>query len=177
MFATPQSRLYILRHAHSSWALPGQRDHQRPLDERGRRDAPRLGAAIADADYSFDVVLCSTATRAVETLEAIRAHLPPGYREELCDELYALDCEAYLAKARGQGSAASVLMIGHNPMIEEFTLALAPSGEKAALETLRDGFPTSGLAVVEFGTGLGEIAAGKGYLRRLIHPRELGPRA
>lgn len=172
MFRAPRSTLYILRHAHSSWALPGQRDHQRPLDERGRGDAPKVGAEIARAGYEIHKILCSTAVRAVETLAAIRGHLGKDVPEETSDDLYALGVDAYFAKARENG-ATGLMIIGHNPMIEDFTLQLAASGEPPALETLRSGFPTAGLAVIDFDTALPQIAPGSGRLRRLIHPRDL----
>ncbi|NDV85200.1 histidine phosphatase family protein [Aurantimonas aggregata] len=174
MSADPRSRLFILRHAHSSWALPGQRDHQRPLDERGRDDAFRLGAFLAKAEWRIDAVASSTATRATETLDLVRPALPAGTPEHLSDSLYALGVDAYYAEACRVGDAGGVLIIGHNPTIEEFTVSLAGDGEAEALETLAAGFPTCGLAIVEFGTTLADITPGAGRLRRLLVPAEFG---
>jgi phosphohistidine phosphatase len=174
MSAAPRSRLFILRHAHSSWALPGQRDHQRPLDERGRGDAIRLGRFLADQDWGIDAVASSTATRATETLDLVRPALKPGTPEHLSDSLYALGVDAYLAEARRLGEASGLLLVGHNPMIEEFTVSLSGDGEPEALKTLSAGFPTCGLAIVEFSTALSDISAGAGMLRRLLVPADLG---
>ena len=174
MSATPRSRLFILRHAHSSWALPGQRDHQRPLDERGRGDAIRLGRFLSEADWRIDAVASSTATRATETLDHVRPALAAETPEHLSDALYALGVDAYYAEARRLGDAAALLVVGHNPMIEEFTVSLAGNGEAAALETLQMGFPTCGLAIIEFPTDLADIAPGAGHLRRLLVPADFG---
>lgn len=173
MSDAPVSTLYLLRHAHSSWALPGQRDHQRPLDARGTGDAPRIGAEIARRGYRIDRVLCSTAVRAERTLAAIREHLSADVEIEFSDSLYGLGVDAYLAAVKGHASAASLMIVGHNPMIEELTISLAGTGERAALDQLRAGFPTAGLAVIDFPVPLPAVAAGGGRLRRLVHPRDL----
>ena len=174
MSEAPYSTLYLLRHGHSSVAEPGQRDHERPLDERGRDDASKIGADFARSGYRLDAVVCSTAVRAEQTFAAIRSYLPDGIRAQSSAELYDLGAEAYLAKARECGSVGSLMLIGHNPMIETFAMQLiADKGTPAAL-ALREGFPTAGLAVIEFPVGLSEIAPGSGDLRRLLRPRELG---
>ena len=174
MIETPASTLYLLRHAHSTTALPGQGDHERPLSARGRDAALAIGPEIRRAGYAIDTVVCSTATRTAETLAAIRPHLPPDTRIESSDALYAHGIEAYLAAASEHGRARGLLLIGHNPMIEEFALSLAGSGDREARQTLAEGFPTAGLAVLEFATGLADIGPGTGRLSRLLHPRELG---
>lgn len=170
----PLSMLYILRHAHSSPARPGQPDELRPLDERGRADALKVGAEIASAGDPIERVVCSTAVRAAETLAATRKFLPAGAEIAWSDDLYALGVDAYYAAARRCAGAASVLIIGHNPMVEAFAASLAATGEPAALAVLRSGFPTAGLAVVALGIPFGEIAAGAGHLRRLIRPGATG---
>ena len=174
MTETVRSTLTLLRHAHSSWALPGQRDHQRPLDARGREDALALGPRLLAADCAIDAVVCSTAARAAETFAALRPHLPPDLTVTTSDDIYALGVEAYLAAAHRHEGAKGLLIVGHNPMIEEFTLSLAGSGESDALAALAEGFPTAGLAVIEFATGLDAITAGSGHLRRLLRPRDHG---
>ncbi|HEY9058592.1 MAG TPA: histidine phosphatase family protein [Aurantimonas sp.] len=171
---TRSHRLYILRHAHSSWALPGQRDHHRPLDARGRRQADRLARFIAGKGYRLDVVVCSTAKRASETYDRIRPGLDPGHREESSDALYALGVEAYYDAVRRQGDTEAVLLVGHNPMIEAFTLSLIAHGDPAAIDVIRMGFPTCGLAVVEFSGPLSAIAAGTGRLCEFVDPDDLG---
>lgn len=172
MSAVPQSRLFILRHAHSSWALPGERDHQRALDERGRADAIRLERHLREEDWGVDAVSSSTATRATETLDLVRPALAAGTPEHFSDALYALGVDAYFAETRRLGDATALLLIGHNPMVEEFTISLAGSGDEEALATLRNGFPTCGLATVEFSTPLADVTPGAGMLRRLLVPAD-----
>lgn len=170
---SPSRRLYILRHAHSSWALPGQRDNHRPLDARGRKEADRLAEFIARKGYRFDVVVCSTAKRASETYDRIRPQLPTEGREEASDALYAMGIEAYYDAARRHGDCDAILLVGHNPVIEQFTLSLIADGDPAAIEAIRMGFPTCGLAVVEFSGPLDAIERGTGRLREFVDPHDL----
>ena len=174
MSSTPTSRLYILRHAHAGWARPGESDHDRRLDARGRAECERLVVFLRSEAFAFDTVLCSTATRTRETLELIRPALPSGLAEENLSSLYGGEVAAYYEAVRGQAEAAALLVIGHNPMIEEFTLSLAGSGDRAALATASQGFPTGGLAIVEFEIPLSRIAPGAGRLARLFDPDEAG---
>lgn len=172
MPASASSRLLLLRHAHSSWAVAGQRDHQRPLDDRGRREAPLVGAAFQRLGIPIDRIVVSTATRAQETLALVRPFLPGLVETTTSDDLYALGPEAYIAAARHSG-VASLLLIGHNPMIDEVVTSLAPEGEAEALEALRMGFPTAGLAIIEFAAPLAEIAPSTGRLAALLAPKRI----
>ncbi|KQT86237.1 histidine phosphatase family protein [Aurantimonas sp. Leaf443] len=161
--------LLIVRHAHSSWALPGQRDHQRPLDDRGRREVPVTARAIADGGYVVSAVVCSTAARALETLDGLRPALPADCPERHSDDLYALGIEAYYAEANA-ASGGCVLIVGHNPMVEDFVSSLCGTGDGDSLRALRYGFPTAGLAIVTFEPGLAQIVPGAGRLRALLVP-------
>lgn len=172
MPTSASSRLILLRHAHSSWALPGQRDHQRSLDDRGRREAPLVGAAFQHLGIQVDRILVSTAQRAQETIAALRPFISADAEMNSLDDLYALGPEAYIAAARHSG-VASLMLVGHNPMIEEATASLAPKGDGKALETLRAGFPTAGLAVIEFAGSLADIAPGTGRLVALLAPKRI----
>ncbi|MBB3999161.1 SixA phosphatase family protein [Aureimonas pseudogalii] len=131
------THLHLLRHAHSSWAEPGQRDHQRPLDERGRREATRLAGELAARPRAVDRVVCSTATRAVETFDLIRPALPNGFTVEWSDALYAEGVDAYFSALRS--APGSVLLVGHNPTLEELVDSLAPTVESS----LQDGIGTA----------------------------------
>ncbi|ORE89692.1 histidine phosphatase family protein [Aurantimonas sp. 22II-16-19i] len=162
--------LLILRHAHSSWARPGQRDHQRPLDARGEEDAARLAQIVARERLPIDAVVCSTATRAVDTLAALLPMLGETPPVSYSDELYALGTEAYYAAAKTGGDAAALLIVGHNPTIEDFTRSLAASGEEEALAAIAAGFPTAALAILGLERPFGEIAPGSGHLCRVIRP-------
>jgi len=165
------NRLYLLRHAKAGWALPGMRDFDRPLDEAGRGDAEATGMAMRAGGYVPDVTLCSNALRARETLAGIAGHTDTG-RVRFFDSLYVDDASGYLATIRSNGSLGSILVIGHNPMMEDLAFAIAGDGDPAAKAILAYGFPTSGLAVVRFDGSLAEAAPGAGYLEAFFTPAE-----
>lgn len=163
------SKLYLLRHAKAGWALPGMRDFDRPLDERGRRDADATGVEMREHGYVPDMTLCSGAVRARQTLEGLAGSADTG-RVVFNDSLYTQDAAAYLDLIRMSAEHGSILVVGHNPMMEDLTSAISGGGEPSALQTLALGFPTSGLAVIDFPGGLGTAAPGGGYLEALHSP-------
>lgn len=165
------TRLYLLRHAKAAWAQPGMRDLDRPLDAEGRRDAEALGGAMLARDYLADRIFCSTALRARQTWAGVSAIL--GGRADsvvYSDALYSSDATGYLAIIRGAGDAGSILVIGHNPMMEDLSLALAGDGEASARSSVASGFPACGLAVIRFPGSLAEAAPGKGHLEAFLTP-------
>lgn len=166
------TRLYLLRHAKAGWALPGMRDFDRPLDASGTNEAATLGVAMRAGGHIPDMTLCSNAKRARETLEGIAAHTDIG-RTVFTDALYSEDAAGYLSIIRENGAGGSLLVIGHNPMVEDLAMAIAGDGDENARETLSHGFPTAGLAVVRFDSGLGNAALGAGHLEAFLTPAEL----
>ena len=118
--------LHLLRHAKSSWKGLGLNDHDRPLNKRGRQTAKILAAYLRRAKIAPDLVICSTAVRAQQTLDPIvnAAKKPPkivlvreiheGARRTLWEQLWNLP-----------ESAKSVLLIGHNPALQDLALELA----------------------------------------------------
>ncbi len=163
------SRLYLLRHAKARWALPGMRDFDRPLEESGRVDAGRTGIEMRLRGYVPDVTLCSTAVRARETLQEIAGEADTG-RVVFNERLYSEDAAFYLDLARSNAAGGSILVVGHNPMMEDLATALSGHGEPTALATLGLGFPTAGLAVIGFAAGLDKAAPGKGNLEAFHVP-------
>jgi phosphohistidine phosphatase len=163
------STLYLLRHAKAGWALPGVRDFDRPLDESGHVDAEATGSAMREHDYVPDITLCSNALRARETLEGIAGSADTG-RVLYFDRLYSDDAAGYLSLVREHANCGSVLVIGHNPMMEDLASALAGDGDEAARAVLSHGFPTSGLAVISFDKGLAHAAPGTGFLEAFLTP-------
>jgi phosphohistidine phosphatase len=126
--------LLILRHAKSSWKEPDLSDIDRPLSKRGRRDAPRAGAALVAADLVPDQVLCSTARRARETAQAVSAEWNGEHNVAFLPELYHGGPEAYIAALRNlPDEVGRVLVIGHNPDLELLLAHL--SGQNEALPT------------------------------------------
>ncbi|AZO12774.1 MULTISPECIES: histidine phosphatase family protein [unclassified Mesorhizobium] len=166
------SRLYLFRHAKAGWALPGVRDFDRPLDESGIADAEAMGDAMRTRNYVPDVTLCSNAKRARQTLEGLAGRTDLG-RVLFFDTLYSEDAAGYLDIIRKNGSAGSLLVIGHNPMTEDLAIAVSGDGEEAARGLLNYGFPTSGLAVVRFPGNLAEADRGSGFLEAFLTPADL----
>lgn len=163
------SRLFLLRHAKAGWAAPGMRDFDRPLDASGWTDAEATGVAMRQRNLAPELVLCSTAQRARETLEAVTRHLPMQ-RVVFADGLYATDAAGYLELIQRADDVESTLLVGHNPMMEDLGFALPGDGEATARDTIAAGFPTSGLAVIRFAGSLATAEPGKGYLEDFIVP-------
>lgn len=162
------SRLFLLRHAKAAWAQPGMRDFDRPLQPVGRSDAEALGAEMAARGYAPDRVLCSTALRARQTWAAVAGPLGVGIETAVFeDRLYSSDATGYLTIIQGESEAGAVLVVGHNPMMEDLAAALAGDGEASMLAA---GFPTCGLAIMRFPASLSEAAPGKASLEVFLKP-------
>ncbi|MFI7412797.1 SixA phosphatase family protein [Streptomyces sp. NPDC049627] len=170
--AGPLRRLVVLRHAKSAWP-DGVADHERPLAPRGRRDAPVAGRMLADADCLPDLALCSTAARARETWELASAQwgTPPPVRHE--PRLYAADVPDLLAVAHEVSpEVGTLLLVGHNPGLEELVLELAGEGLDDTLDEVRTKFPTSAIAVLAWhGTTWRALAPGTALLTDVMVAR------
>jgi phosphohistidine phosphatase len=127
--------ILLLRHAKSSWKDAALVDHDRPLNGRGRRDAPRVGRYLAEADLLPDHVLCSTAVRARQTLDAARAEWDDSnVSVDELDALYPTDPDLCSALLRAlPDDVGRVLVVGHNPGLEELLTEL--TGRAEALPT------------------------------------------
>ncbi len=170
--AGPLRRLVVLRHAKS--ARPeGTPDHARPLAPRGRRDAPAAGHALAEADLLPDLTLCSTAVRARQTWDLVAGQwgTPPPVRHD--PRLYAAGADDLLAVVREvPAGIATLLVVGHNPGVENLVLEVAGDGLGDTLERVRAGFPTSALAVLAWhGTGWHDLAPRTAVLTSVNVPR------
>lgn len=166
--------LSILRHAKSSWDDPRLDDHERPLAKRGVKEAPRVGAFLAENDLKPDMVLCSDAVRTRATLALMLAEwdgTPPKTAFE--EELYLAPPGDLLARVQAIGAGVhNVLVIGHNPGVHALALELTGSGDRKLIGGLAKGFPTSTLAVLTFdAASWAEIAPGTGRLRHFVSPR------
>ena len=112
--------LLLLRHAKSSWKDSGVDDHDRPLNQRGKRDAPRMGQLLKDESLLPDFIVSSSAKRARRTAECVAQY--SGYRGEtrVTSELYAADPDAIREVIRATPDTISrLLVVGHNPGLEE----------------------------------------------------------
>jgi phosphohistidine phosphatase len=163
--------LYLLRHAKSSWDDPTLADRARPLAKRGRRDAKLIAEHLSRLGTEPDLVLCSSATRTRQTLELV---LPASAGESVLveDELYAASAGELLARIRlVPDDVASLLLIGHNPGLQELALALAGSGDE--LEHLRTKFPTAALATLVHENTWSRLSAGDATLAAYVVPKQL----
>ncbi|MFE6281501.1 SixA phosphatase family protein [Streptomyces sp. NPDC057877] len=176
--AGPLHRLVVLRHAKSAWP-DDVADHERPLAPRGRRDAPAAGRALAEADCLPDLALCSTALRARQTWELAAAQwgTPPPVRHD--PRLYAATASALLAAVHETPpEVGTLLLVGHNPGLEELVLTLAGDALADALDRLRTKFPTSALAFLSwYGTTWEALTPGTALLTGLSVPRGKKKRA
>jgi phosphohistidine phosphatase len=164
--------LYLLRHAKSSWDDPSTPDHDRPLNERGRRAAALMGTQINTRGIRPEVVLCSTARRAVETLEAFSEMIAGTADIAIERDLYLAGVGKLTARLNELSErVGSVMLIGHNPGIHELASALA--GDGAHVSRLQSKFPTAALAVMEFDREAWDLQPGTGRLRDFVLPREL----
>lgn len=126
--------LLILRHAKSSWKDDALPDHDRPLNKRGKADAPRMGRLLRDQDLVPDLILSSDARRARATAQLVAKESHYEGEITFLRELYAAEPEAYLdALAKMGGDAACVMVVGHNPGLEELLQEL--TGEYQPLPT------------------------------------------
>jgi phosphohistidine phosphatase len=165
-------RLYLLRHAKSSWKDTSLADHDRPLAARGRRAATAIARHLLEQGIEPELVLCSTARRARETLDGIAPVLgTPVIRVE--GDLYGASADALLERLRRvPDTAESVMLVGHNPDLQDLALILAlPSDTVRELEAK---YPTGALAtLVILVERWEELDDDRAELVAFVRPRDL----
>ena len=168
-------RLLLLRHAKAERLRPGERDHQRRLDERGRGDAPKIGAYVAKHGYLPDQVVVSTASRTRETWSLAAAAMPDKPEVDFDERIYESTPHALLTVLRNTDPRVRTLMIvGHNPSMHELAVQLVATGDIETRQRLQEAFPTSGLAVIEFALeNWDRVHPQSGRLERFITPRSI----
>ncbi|MGH2630603.1 MAG: SixA phosphatase family protein [Actinomycetota bacterium] len=166
-------RLWLLRHAKSSWDDPALEDRDRPLSPRGERAADRMCGYLDAEGIRPGLVLCSSALRTRQTLARVFPALGPELVVRIEPSVYASGATGLLDRLRRvPDDVAAVMLIGHNPAIQELAARLASPGER--LDRLTQKFPTGGLAEIEFHPGGWHgLAEQQGELTRFVIPREL----
>ena len=163
--------LYLLRHAKSSWADATLDDHDRPLQAKGRRRAGELRTWMEERGLGCDLVLCSTALRARQTLDVVLPALGDPVVREVA-RLYgagAADIVAMLKRTGGR--VERVMVVGHDPVLQQTAVALAMTADGDAMDRLRRKYPTAALAMLTFGTaGWASLAPGMGHLDLFFVP-------
>ncbi|MBG8555224.1 SixA phosphatase family protein [Hymenobacter guriensis] len=121
--------LYLMRHAKSSWSFEDLSDHDRPLNDRGRDDVPAMGRALAERQIQLDLLVSSTAVRALSTAALVAKELQyPHEQIKVEERIYRADPLELLAVVRElPDEADAVLLIGHNNTITDFANLLSPS--------------------------------------------------
>jgi phosphohistidine phosphatase len=171
-------RLLLLRHA-KSLQDETLKDRDRPLNARGRSDAPRMGGYMHHKRYLPRLVLCSPAKRTVETWEFVSPELDGVPDVRFHDALYLAPAAIIEKLVRSvTPDIQTLLVIAHNPGMEDFARALIrppqSAGEKKFGAELRDKFPTCALAVLEFEVdSWSAIAKGTGTLADFARPKTL----
>ena len=167
-----RSTLQLVRHAKSSWADSSLRDLDRPLSGRGRRAADALARHVADSGVRPQVVVCSPATRARQTLTAIDAVL--GSRAEIRIDPLVYDGgpDELLGLLRGLPSSADhAMVIGHNPTIHDLALRLVIHDDSDELARLRARFPTGAIVTLSVPSPWDRLTVASAGLLSLWTPR------
>lgn len=165
-------RLYLLRHAKSAWDDPALRDRERPLAPRGRKAARRVGRWAKKHGVRPQLVVCSNAVRAQQTLQIVRPGLgDPTVWVEVT--LYAASAETLLSRVRALPEEIdAAMLVGHNPGLMELLLLLAVQGPLR--DRARKNLPTGALALLENDVGRwADVSPGAARLTMFILPREL----
>jgi phosphohistidine phosphatase len=166
--------LYVMRHAKSSWKDPTVPDFERPLARRGEKAARRMAVHLARALPSPKLVLCSPAIRAVQTYEPIAELLGHSVEAQIDDELYGASGTALLARLRAlPEEVGPVLLIAHNPGVQDLLIELARDAGPARLDVLRAGFPTGALATFRVTSRWSELGPSTASMEDLVMPRAL----
>lgn len=167
--------LYLMRHAKSDWAHKGLKDHERPLNERGRVAAPLMGRYFRKQNWQPDAILCSTATRTRQTLGLMTSEAGFTPRPEFLDAIYHADPEDIIALLNDLlDDVESALVIGHNPTMQETALRLCtPSGSPDAYRQMMGKYSTGAVAAIELDSDWQTIRWGRNRLLAYVTPKSL----
>ena len=163
-------RLILIRHAKSSWDDFSIDDHDRQLNERGRRAAPAIGKWIADRGDVPTEVLCSDAKRTRETLDLLMERWPTTPAVRYVPSLYLAPATTMLAELK-TAQAPVVAMIGHNPGIGSFACGLV---HERSQHPKYASYPTCATAIIDFDVARwSEVVAASGRVVAFTTPREI----
>ncbi|WP_207434208.1 SixA phosphatase family protein [Sabulibacter ruber] len=159
--------LYLLRHAKSSWDFEELSDHDRPLSTRGRSDAPLIGQELSERKVKLDLIISSSAVRAISTATLVAKEL--GFAPEkvgVQEELYHITAEDLLMFIQSLPEEYThVMLVGHNPTFTEIANLLLP--ERSIVN-----IPTAGIVAISFDCGYwGEISPDNSKLLFFDYPK------
>lgn len=160
-------RLYLVRHAHAAWASPGVSDFERPLDELGRLEARDIAGQAVLAGLVPEAIVSSPARRCMETTAAL-LDVFRSVRPVTDMQLYSNGPDAYFNLIALHEHARSLMIVGHNPMIEAVAHHLTKASDIMA--PLAMGYPTAGLLAIDLPRPLPGDLARSGKPVALIMP-------
>lgn len=169
-------RLLLLRHAKSDWSTSGQPDRARPLNARGEAAARLMGGYMAHHRLIPDRVLCSPSQRTRETWDVVSSQWEDAAVDVVWEDgLYVAPAQTILSIIQSQDdSPRTLLVIGHNPGLQEAADLLIAAGDVTLRERLREKFPTSALAVIDFAVDRwSRVHERSGRLDRYVTPRSI----
>ena len=168
------ANLYLLRHAKSDWGNAKRSDHDRPLNERGRKNAARMGRTFARLGLMPELVLCSTAVRARETLQRAMDAGGLDWRVQYEPGLYMAGLATILSVVKSEaGACKSALLVGHNPGFHAAAIEFIRTGEPELVHALDYKYPTGTFTDIEFEDAtLDSIEYSTGTLRQFIRPKD-----
>jgi phosphohistidine phosphatase len=163
----PKRSLVVVRHAKSDWAI-GAPDVERPLNKRGRQDAPTVGHWLASLGVPFDSALVSPARRTKETWQLLSRAAGLTITPQFVRGIYLGDASDLAGAVQElPGKSRGAILVGHSPGCHDFVeWATDGHGEELALARMREKWPTAGAAWLSVEGDFGRIAAGSA---RLLH--------
>jgi phosphohistidine phosphatase len=162
--------LILWRHAKSDWSDDALADHERPLSERGRRNAKKMAAWIEEQNLQPDLILCSSAKRTQQTLKRLCKECDT--RIEIIEELYMADVPVLLKHlAQAAPDAHRVMVLAHNPGLEDLVEYL--QGETVTRSPDVKLFPTAALAQFIMPADWSQLEKGDGKLVAITRPKDL----
>ncbi|WP_373489327.1 histidine phosphatase family protein [Blastomonas sp.] len=170
--------LTLLRHAKSDWNDRSMRDFDRPLNDRGVRGARAMGAFVAEKQTAFDAVLASPAVRVTETIDQFEQTYGRTLNPDWDRRIYLASSVTLIDVLRGQpDTVAHVMMIGHNPGLEDLIFDLVPDdGSSPLRDVVEEKFPTATLAVMDIDIDhWADLDNGSARLTAITRPRDLDP--
>ncbi len=163
--------LLLLRHAKSDWPVDVD-DFSRPLKKRGRRAAKQVGRWLHKQHLIPDTILSSPATRALATAQRVCRQLGIDESTIVCDlRIYEADAQTLLSILKTGCHGRRVLLVGHNPGLENLLLKLVP--HSIPLSINGKCLPTAALAQLAFESEWAELTAGSAKLVALVRPDSL----
>lgn len=160
-------RICLLRHAKSSWDEPRLDDFERPLNNRGQRDAPAMGRLLREKGINPSLIISSDAVRARDTAEAVARELGyAGSAIHYSHSLYLAPPAVYLGLIEKYSTTGTeLLLVGHNPGITELINRIS--------DARIDNVPTCGFAAIDFAGNSDFIpGGGHGRLNMFLYPRQ-----